>query len=83
MAVTNDNIRPLIIIQNKRNKPTFDTYAFTIDIVPLVLEKTCLAGHIFEYKWKINKTMSKYAIHQSVKQIIGKEEEEGPSKCQF
>ena len=28
------------------------THAFTIDIVPLVLEDTCFAGHTFEYKWK-------------------------------
>ena len=56
LVVTNDNIRPPIIIQNKRNKQSFDTYAFTIDIVPLVLEKTCFAGHTFKYKWKINKT---------------------------
>ena len=32
---------------------------FTIDLVPLVLEKTCFAGHTFEYKWKINKTKQK------------------------
>ena len=29
------------------------THAFTIDIVPLVLEESCFAGHIFEYKRKI------------------------------
>ena len=59
LAVTNDNIRPPIIIQNGRNKNTFDTYAFTIDIVPPILEKTCFAGHTFEYKWKINKNKQK------------------------
>ena len=59
LAVTNDNIRPPIIIQNRRNKQSFDTYAFTIDIVPLVLEKTCFVGHIVEYKWKISKTKQK------------------------
>ena len=59
LAVTNDNIQPSIIIQNRRNKQTFDTYAFTIDIVSLVLEKTCFAEHTFEYKWKINKTKQK------------------------
>ena len=59
MAVTNDNFRPPTIIQNRRNKHTFDTYACTIDLVPLVLEKTCFAGHTFEYKWKINKTKQK------------------------
>jgi hypothetical protein len=35
------------------------THAFTIDIVPLVLEKTCFARHTFKYKWKINKTKQK------------------------
>jgi hypothetical protein len=52
LAVLNDNIRAPITIQNKRNKQTFDTYAFTFDIVPLVLKEICFAGHIFEYKWK-------------------------------
>ena len=55
MAVTNDQIRPPIIVQNRRNKHTFDTYAYTIDVVPLVLEKTCFVGHTFKYKWKISK----------------------------
>ena len=57
--LTNDNIQPPIIIENRINKQSFDTYAFTIDIVPLVLEKTCFAGHTLEYKWKINKTKQK------------------------
>jgi hypothetical protein len=52
LAVTNNQIRPPIIVQNRRNRHAFDTYAFTIDLVPLVLEKSCFAGHIFEYKWK-------------------------------
>ena len=55
MAVTIDQIRPLNKVQNRRNKQSFDTYAFTIDLVPLVLEKTCFVGQIFEYKWKISK----------------------------
>ena len=59
LAVTNDNFQPPIIIQNRRNKHTFDTYACTIDLVPLVLEKTCFACHTFEYKWKINKNKQK------------------------
>jgi hypothetical protein len=59
LAVTNDNIQPPIIIQNRRNKHTFDTYACTIDLVPLVLEKTSFVGHIFKYKWKMNKTKQK------------------------
>jgi hypothetical protein len=44
LAVTNDQIRPPINIENRRNKQTFDTYAYTIDLVPLVLEETCFAG---------------------------------------
>ena len=52
LAVTNNQIRPPIKVQNRRNKQSFGTYAFTIDLVPLILEKTCFAGHTFEYKWK-------------------------------
>jgi hypothetical protein len=52
LVVTIDQIRLPISIQNGRNKQTYDTYAYTIDLVPLVLEKTCFAGHTFEYKWK-------------------------------
>ena len=52
LAVTNDRIQPPNKVQNKRNKQSFDTYTFTINIVPLVLEKTCFAGHTFKYKWK-------------------------------
>ena len=44
LAVTNDQFQPPINIQNKGNKQTFDTYAYTIDLVPLVLEETCFAG---------------------------------------
>ena len=50
--VLNDHIRSPIYIQNRRNKQTFDTYAFTIDLVPLVLEEVCFVGHTFKYKWK-------------------------------
>ena len=46
LAVTNDQIRPPNKVQNRRNKQSFDTYNFTIDKVPLVLEKTCFVGHI-------------------------------------
>ena len=69
MAVTNGHFKLPIIIQNRRNKHTLDTYAFTIDLVPLVLEKSCFAGHIFEYKWK---TYQK-AQTESVKQKCAKE----------
>ena len=57
--VTNNRIGPPNKVQNRRIKQTFDTYAYTIDIVPLVLEKTCFSGIIFKYKWKINKTKQK------------------------
>ena len=53
--VTNNRIGPPNKVQNRRIKQTFDTYAYTIDIVPLVLEKTCFAGHTFKYKWKTKK----------------------------
>jgi hypothetical protein len=50
--VLNDNIRPAITIQNGRNKQTSSTYAFTIDLVPLVLEETWFSRQTFEYNWK-------------------------------
>ena len=37
------------------------THAFTFDLVPLVLEKTWLAGIKVEYKWKTYKTKQKGA----------------------
>ena len=49
LTVTNDNIRPPIIIQNWRNKQTFDTYAYTTDLVPLVLEKNVLQDIYMKY----------------------------------
>jgi hypothetical protein len=52
LAIINDQIRSPIKVQNGRKKQTFDTYAYTCDIVPLVLAETCFAGHTFEYKWK-------------------------------
>ena len=52
LVVLNDQIRPPIKIQNRRNKQTYNTYAFIIDIVSLVLEESCFAEQIFEYKWK-------------------------------
>jgi hypothetical protein len=55
-----------MIVQNRRNRHTFDTYVFTIDLVPLVFEKIYFLGHKFEYKWK-NTKMHK---HKSVKQIL-------------
>ena len=50
MAVTNDQIRPPITIQNNRNKQSFDTYAFTVNIVLLVLQDYYFTGLILEYK---------------------------------
>ena len=52
LAVLNDQIRPPITIQSGSNKQIFGTYAFTINLVPFVLEETCFAGHTFEYRWK-------------------------------
>jgi hypothetical protein len=49
LAVLNGHIRPPNKIQNRRNKQTYDTYAFTIDIVPLVLQDYYFAGLILEY----------------------------------
>ena len=47
--VTNDQIRLPNKVQNRRNKQIYDTYAFTIDIVPLVLQDFYFAGLILEY----------------------------------
>jgi hypothetical protein len=55
LVVTFDQIRPSINVQNERNKQTYDIYAYTIDLVPLILEKICFARHTFEYKWKTKK----------------------------
>ena len=52
LAVTNDNTQTPIIVQNRRNKHTFDTYAFTINIVPLVLQDYYFIGLILEYSGK-------------------------------
>jgi hypothetical protein len=38
LVVLSDQIRSPTKIQNRRSKQTYNTYAFTIDIVPLVLE---------------------------------------------
>jgi hypothetical protein len=64
LAVTNDQIRPPIIVQNRRNKHTFDAYAFTIDLVPLVFEKSCFVGHIIKYKWKTYKKVQTEGVKQ-------------------
>ena len=49
LAVTNDQIRLPNKVQNRRNKQSFDTYAFTINIVLLVLQDYYFAGLILEY----------------------------------
>ena len=81
LAVTNDQFRPPINIQNGRNKQPFDTYAFTINIVPLVLEKTCFVGQEFEYKWKINemRNQAKRNANSTPKSQVKAHEESGPS----
>jgi hypothetical protein len=72
LEVTIDQIRPPIKVQNRRIEQTFDTYAYIINLVPLVLEKTCFAGHTLECKWKINKRCStrkrKVEKHKGAKQ---------------
>ena len=75
LAVIINQIRPPIIVQNRRNKQSFDIYAFTFDIVPLVLEKTCFAGQIFEYKWK----MIKMRKRESIMQILHQRSKQRPT----
>ena len=55
LAVINDQFRPPNKVQNGRNKQSFDTYAFTIDIVPLVLQDYYFVGLISEYSGKWSK----------------------------
>ena len=57
MAVTIAHLEPPIYIQNTRNKQSFNTHAYTIDIVPLVLQNYYFAELIFEYKWKTRQTV--------------------------
>ena len=73
MVVTNDQIRLPIIVQNRRNRHAFYTYAFTIDLVPLVLEKSCFVGHIFEYKWKTYQKAQTEGVKQKYTQEIRRE----------
>jgi hypothetical protein len=49
LVVLIDQIRSPIETQNRRNKQTYDTYTFTIDIGPLVLEIYCSTEHIHKY----------------------------------
>ena len=73
MAVTNDNIRPPIIIQNRRNKHTFDTYAYTIDLVPLVLEETCLIGPHLNTSGKPSKRRNSKGVKQKCAKEMNEE----------
>ena len=76
MAVTNDNIRPPNTIQNRRNKHTFSTHAYTFDLVPLVFEKTSFAGHISESSGKyikISKRRKEESVRQNYAEEINKE----------
>jgi hypothetical protein len=73
LTVTNDQIRPPIIVQNRRNRHAFDTYVFTIDLVLLVFEKTCFVGHIFEYKWKTYQKVQTEGVKQKYVKEINKE----------
>jgi len=73
VVVTNDQFWPPINIQNRRNKQTFNTYAFTINIVPLVLEETCLAVLHLNTSWKQSKRRDSKGVKQKcAKKINGK-----------
>jgi hypothetical protein len=72
-VVTNNQIRPQIIVQNRRNRHAFDTYTSTIDLVPLIFEKTCFAGHIFENKWKAYQKAQTEGVKQKCAKEINKE----------
>ena len=75
LAVLNDQIRPPIKIQNRRNKQTYNTYAFTTNILPHVLETWYFAGDIHEihvkYEQKAQFGKRKAEIRKEIK-------EEGP-----
>ena len=45
LAVLKYKIQPPTIIQKEGNYIFLQTYTFTIDIFPLVLENQCFAGH--------------------------------------
>ena len=79
LAVLNDNIRQPINIQNRRNKQTFDTYVFTIDIFPHVLEIQCFAGLIHEIHGNMTKRRNlEKCKAETCKRIKG----ESPPTCQ-
>jgi hypothetical protein len=73
LAVINDQIQPPIVIQNKRNRHVFDTYAFNIDLGPLVLEKSCFLGHIFKCKWKTYRKAQIEGVKQKCAKKIRRE----------
>jgi hypothetical protein len=45
------------------------THACTIDLIPLVFEKTCFAGHIFGIKWKTNKIKQKVHSKKCIPEV--------------
>ena len=73
MVVLNDHIRPPIYIQNRRNKQTFDTYAITINLVPLVLEETCFAGLQLNTSGKPSKRHNSKGVKQKCAKEMNEE----------
>ena len=64
LAVVIDHFTPPTLIQNRRNKQSFDTCAFIIDLVPIVFEKICFADHKSGNRWKLKEKMkAQYIIH--------------------
>ena len=74
LAVTNDNIQPPIIIQNRRNKHTFDTCIYFWPSSTYIWENM-FVGHIHEYKWK----MIKMCNPESVMQILYQRTKQRPT----
>jgi hypothetical protein len=83
LAVTNDHIRPPIYVQNRRNEYTFDTYAFTINLVPLVLDKHVLQDKYSNTSGKPTKRRNSKSIKQKCAKEINREahlhDKSGPS----
>jgi hypothetical protein len=68
LAVLNDQIRPTINIQNKRNKQTYSTYTFTINIFSHYWILSVLQDIYMKYMG----SMVKVRKSESVKQILQK-----------
>jgi hypothetical protein len=55
------------------------THAYTIDLVPLIFEKTCFAGHTSESKWKTNKTYQKAQKQKAYSRNVEEKHMEKPT----